>query len=144
MRIETDFFVIIADPDGRGFNVRLQQHIKAAPHNQALIRYVKKLYDSGVERINADQISLDFLDRSLNLIRGNRRIDIVYIKNNRIVECELKTDYECGLDRTYKQLKEQQPHCENLTLLVPLNRVEDVRKILKLKKLYKINVDTYE
>jgi hypothetical protein len=23
MRIETDFFVIIADPDGRGFSVRL-------------------------------------------------------------------------------------------------------------------------
>lgn len=144
MRIESDFFVIQIDPDGRGYNVRLQQHIKAAPHNQALIKYVKNLYAQGIERINADQVSLDFLDRSLNLVRGNRRVDIVYIKNNKIVECELKTKYECGLDRTYKQLREQVQHCENLVLLVPRSEMEDVKRILSLKNLYTITVDTYE
>jgi hypothetical protein len=144
MRIESDFFIIEMDADGRGYHVRLQQYIKRAPHNQALIKYAKKLYSSGVERINADQVTLDFLDRSLSLVRGKRRIDLVYVKNNRLVECEFKTKYECGLDRTYNQLKEQLPHCENLTLLVPRNMIEDVISILKIKKLNRITVDTYE
>lgn len=142
--IETDYFTVSVSEDGRHLAIDLSPDVKQNPHAIALRGFVNYLHNLGVERINADHIGSEFLDRSIKLERGNRRLDLVYYHNNRWYECELKTLYECGLNRTYKQVQDQAKYCDTLTLLVPRDQIEYVNSNLKTYNIQNIVVDTYE
>lgn len=142
--LETEYFTITLDGDGRGFHVRIADSIKSNPHHQALKRYFKKLVDSGITKYNVDHIGGKGRDRTLQLGRGNRRLDLVYMRDGILYECELKTPYECGLDRTWIQVREQAKHCDRLTLLVARSEITNVENIIKMVKIENVFVEPYD
>lgn len=142
--ISTPYGVLYIRNNGREITFRIHDSVSQNEHNKRLFNYVKWLHDNGVDRINSDHISFDFLDRSLSLRRGSRILDIVYEKGGRLYECEVKTTREIWLDRTAEQLKEMERHCENLILLVPRQKIETTQQLMKSLNLLKLKVDTYE
>ena len=84
------------------------------------------------------------MDRNLKLARGKRKLDIVYYKDGRIFEVELKTKPEIGLERTALQLIDDEKLCTNLILVVPRSEIFNAEQILKLRKINNVTVDTYE
>ena len=143
-KLSNQYFTVYIENKGRRIVIELKSGVKASEHHTQLHRFVEKLHDSGVEHINADHISLPYLDDSISLWRGKRKLDCVYYKDGRIHECELKTPYEVGLTRTYEQLAEQLKHCENLILVTSRTAVENAKENLKLFKLEGINIQTYD
>lgn len=142
--LSNDYLKIHVGNHGRKVVIELNDSIKRSPHTQALSRYVKHLFNSGLDRINCDHVYFDFLDRSINLNRGDKRLDIVYFKNGQMYECELKGPREVGLERTYKQLETTTKHCKVVTLLVPRDKLEFVKDNLLARKINNVVVDTYE
>lgn len=142
--IKTDYVTVEVTEDGKEINIKLSDSVKIIRHQQQLTSYVEKLFNQGVDRINADQLSLPFLDKSIKLGRGSNRLDIVYYKDNRIFECEFKTRRECGLEKTFHQVKDQVKHCENFILLVPQSELIFVEDEIRNRKLKGITVDTWD
>lgn len=142
--IVTEYFTISVFDDGKHIEIDLADGVKVLRHQKYLRAYVEKLYQSGIKKINADQIKLPYLDKSISLLRGNRRLDLVYYKNGRLMECEFKTKRECGLDITYNQIKEQKRHCQNFILLVPSSELIYVQDTIRLLKIKGITIDNYD
>jgi len=142
--ISTDYVTVEVREDGKEINIKLNDGVKISRHQNQLSAYVEKLFSQGVEKINADQLSLPFLDKSLKLVRGKNRLDIVYYKNNRIHECEFKTRRECGLEKTFHQVKDQVKYCENFILLVPQSELIFVTDEIRNRKIKGITVDAWD
>lgn len=144
LNISSDYLIINMHEDGRGFSVRMQEGVSRSPHFIALQAYVQKIHESGVERINADHMTFDFLDRSLDLRRGKRKLDVVYLKDGKLYECELKTGREVGINRTWDQVKDQAKFCDTLTLLVPTDKIEWCKDMISSFQINNVVVDSYE
>ncbi|MBA7695207.1 hypothetical protein ES703_103829 [subsurface metagenome] len=143
--ISTPYGQVIITDHGRAVTFHIWDDVKQSEHNAALFRYVEHLHQSGIERINADHISLPYLRPDIPLVRGDRKLDVVYYKGPRIFECELKTRRELGLDVTARHLRDLVKRCENLVLLVPTTELEEARIILEIIELTgRITIDTYE
>lgn len=136
--------VIIAD-GGRKVAFELYSDIRQSRHNQALFSYIEQLQKQGVTQYNVDHLTLAGADRRLSLQRGSARLDLVYIKNGKTYDCELKTSREVGLDITARQLKELAQYCEHLILLVPRGCMEDAKTILTMINLdQRITIRAYD
>lgn len=144
MSVSTDYGVLRIFDGGRRIEYQLHDSVKASVHHRDLMGYVNRLWDDGVDKINADHLSMDFFDRRINLNRGKRKLDLVYYREGRMFECELKTSRECGLDKTYVQVKEQAMYCQRLILLVPQKDREWVNDQLRLRKIDNVTVDHYD
>lgn len=142
--INTEYVTVTVTEDGREINIKLADGLKISRHQNQLRSYVEKLYKNGIKKINADQISLPYLQKSLNLTRGNRRLDLVYYKDGRIYECEFKTRRECGLDITYHQIEDMKKHCQNFILLIPQSELIFVTDTIKNRKITGVTVDTWD
>lgn len=142
--IKTNFGTIKIYDKGRHVEYDIDSSIKENRHHKELEKYVDKLLNEGVDRINCDHINVPGLDRNLKLARGKRKLDIVYYKDGRIHEIEMKTKPEVGLERTAQQLIEQSKLCENLILLVPSSEINNAEEIIRLRRINKVTVDTYE
>lgn len=144
VKLETDYGTLYIKNGGRVMTFVLHGSVRKGHHHQALEEYVQYLYDQGIRQINADHINFDFLDRRLDIRRGNRKLDIVYYKNGILYECELKTSRECGIDRTWEQIAEQLEHCTNYILLVPQTKIMFVEETLTLRGLNGVTVKAYD
>lgn len=142
--LETPYMTIRVTPDGRHIELDMNENVKRSYHHDALKRYVAWLYNQGVERINADHVGYNFLDRTIDLRRGDRRLDIVYYKSKIMYECELKGPKEVGLSRTWEQVDDMARKCQTLTLLVPRDKIEFAKTCLETIKNKNVVVDTYE
>lgn len=143
--ISTPYGQVIITDHGRSVTFHIWDDVKQSEHNAALFAYVEHLRQSGIERINADHISLPYLRPDIPLTRGDRRLDIVYFKGPHIYECELKTRRELGLEGTARHLRDLARLCENLVILVPLAEMEEARVILDMVGLSKdVRVDSWE
>jgi hypothetical protein len=95
--------------------------------------------------MNVSHLKISGLDKSLKLARGQAILDMVYMHRGHLVEIELKTRREVGLDRTRLQLQELSQYCQNLVVVVPRRSMEEMHQVLLLIGLDKqIKVDTYE
>jgi hypothetical protein len=142
--VSTEYVTVEVREDGKEINIRLNDGVKISRHQNQLRFYVEKLHEQGIKRINADQITLPYLDKSINLVRGNRRLDLVYYKDGRIYECEFKTRRECGLDKTYNQVRDMRKYCENFILLVPQSELIFVSDTIRNRKIKGVTVDTWD
>jgi hypothetical protein len=142
--IETDYATITVSNNGKHIEIDIDENVKLLRHQKHLKAYCQKLYEHGVTKINADQIKLPYLDKKIDLFRGNRRLDLVYYLNGRIHECEFKTKRECGLDNTYNQIKEQIQYCDNFILLVPQSELTYVQDTIRLRCIKKVKVYPYD
>lgn len=142
--IVTEYATVTVEEGGKHIEIDLADGLKISRHQNQLRAYVEKLFNSGITRMNADQLSLPYLDKSIKLVRGNNRLDIVYYKDNRIFECEFKTRRECGLEKTFHQVKDQVKHCENFILLVPQSELIFVEDEIRNRKLRGITVDAWD
>lgn len=144
--VTTPYGVVRIMNRGRVIQFELYDDIHQSRHNLVLYRYVKWLHDvKGVDRINCDHVTFPWLNRTMQLRRGSRKLDIVYEYKGRLHECELKTEREVGLDTTARQIQDYAKQCKNLIVLVPLSEVENMQNILKLINLdTRVKVDTYE
>jgi hypothetical protein len=142
--VSTEYVTVEVREDGKEINIRLNDGVKISRHQNQLRFYVEKLHEQGIKRINADQITLPYLDKSINLVRGNRRLDLVYYKDGRIYECEFKTRRECGLDKTYNQVRDMRKYCENFILLVPQSELIFVSDTIRNLKITGITIDAWD
>lgn len=142
--IKNDYVTVSVYEDGKHIEIDIADGVKVLRHQTHLKAYVEKLWQSGITKLNADQISLPYLDKSINLKRGDKRLDLVYYKNGRIHECEFKTHRECGLDITYSQVKGQKKYCENFILLVPSEDLIYVQDMINTLRLHGVTVTPYD
>lgn len=142
--ISTEYVTVTVTEDGKEINIKLSDGVKISRHQNQLRSYVEKLYSQGIKKINADQINLPYLNKSLKLTRGKRRLDLVYYKDGRIHECEFKTRRECGLNITYNQIGEMKKHCQNFILLIPQSELIFVTDTIKNRKITGVTVDTWD
>lgn len=143
--ISTPYGVVSVTNDGRRIIFDLYDDVRQSIHNKALFSYYQALTKQGVNRINVAHLNITGLDKRLKLNRGKAILDMVYMQRAHIVEVELKTRREVGLDRTRTQLQELVQYCENLVVVVPRHSMEEMHQILVLTGLEKkIKVDTYE
>lgn len=142
--LNTPYISIKVSPDGRHMEIDVNPNVRMTYHHHHLQRYVHWLHGQGIDRINADHISADFLDRSLDLTRGKRRLDIVYYKGEKMYECEFKGPKEVGLNRTWQQINEMARHCNVVTMLVPRDKMDFCKTQLEHIKNKNVVVDTYE
>ncbi len=143
--ISTPFGTLTISRGGRRITYDLHPGIKQSRHNVALYGYVEQLIKSGVTRLNAGHIRVRGHDKTLSLTRGKARLDLVYYRNGKIHECELKTSREIGLDVTAIQLTELCRHVDDLTLLVPRGCLEEADTICKLINLrHQITIEAYD
>jgi len=142
--ITTEYTTVTVSDDGRHIEIDIADGVKIIRHQKELRAYVEKLWKNGIKKLNADQISLPYLDKGIGLRRGSNRLDLVYYKEGRIYECEFKTRRECGLERTYIQVADQVKHCENFILLVPASEVEWVSSQIRNRKIIGVTVDRHD
>ena len=143
--IPTPFGMLTISRNGRRITYDLHPGIKQSRHNVALYGYVERLLKNGVTRLNTSHIRVRGRDRTLSLTRGKAKLDLVYYRNGKIYECELKTSREIGLDVTAVQLTELCRHVDDLTLLVPAGRLEEADTICKLINLrHQITIEAYD
>jgi hypothetical protein len=142
--INTEYVTVTVTEDGKHIEIDLADGLKISRHQNQLRAYVEKLFNSGITRMNADQLSLPYLDKSIKLVRGNNRLDLVYYRDGRIFECEFKTRRECGLDKTYHQIHDQVKHCQNFILLVPQSELIFVEDEIRNRKLRKVTVAAWD
>jgi len=142
--ISTEYVTVTVTEDGKEINIKLSDGVKISRHQNQLRAYVEKLYSQGIKKINADQINLPYLNKSLKLTRGKRRLDLVYYKEGRIHECEFKTRRECGLDITYHQIEDMKKHCKNFILLIPQSELIFVTDTIRNRKIKGVTVDTWD
>jgi len=143
--VSTPYGTVTISDSGRRVTFELYSDIRQSRHNQALFTYVNQLLQRGVTAFNVDHIPIEGRDRSLNLTRGKAKLDLVYRKDGKLYECELKTSREVGLDLTARQLIEMAKYCENLIALVPRGCMEDMKTILRMINLdHKVSVSPYD
>ncbi len=143
--VSTPFGTVTISQGGRRITYDLHPGIKQSRHNVALFSYVERLIKSGVTRLNTSHIRVRGRDKTLSLTRGKSRLDLVYHRNGKVYECELKTSREIGLDVTAIQLTELCRHVDDLTLLVPKGCLEEADTICKLINLrHKITIEAYD
>jgi len=142
--ISTEYVTVTVTEDGKEITIKLADGVKISRHQNQLRAYVEKLYSQGIKKINADQINLPYLNKSLKLTRGKRRLDLVYYKEGRIHECEFKTRRECGLDITYHQIEDMKKHCKNFILLIPQSELIFVTDTIRNRKIKGVTVDTWD
>lgn len=142
--IVTEFYTISVYDEGRHIEIDVADGVKIQRHHKQLRAYVEKLWQSGIKKLNADQISLPYLDKGINLVRGDRRLDLIYYKDGRIYECEFKTRRECGLEITFQQVAEQSKYCENFILLVPASEITWVEDQIRNRKIIGVTVDRHD
>ena len=144
-QLATPYGTVSITEDGRRITFQLYEDVRESIHHKALFGYYQQLIDSGITKINVDHLDLPNLDRSLNLRRGKAKLDLCYIKHGRLLEVELKTHREIGLDVTSIQLKELSKHCQNFIVVVPRRDQEEMDTVLKLIGLDRaVTVDTFE
>ena len=142
--INTEYVTVTVTEDGKHIEIDLADGLKISRHQNQLRAYVEKLFNSGITRMNADQLSLPYLDKSIKLVRGNNRLDLVYYRDGRIFECEFKTRRECGLDKTYHQIEDMKKHCQNFILLIPQSELLFVTDTIRNRKIKGVTVDTWD
>lgn len=142
--ISTEYVTVTVTEDGKEINIKIADGVKISRHQNQLRSYVEKLFKNGIKKINADQINLPYLNKSLKLTRGKRRLDLVYYKDGRIYECEFKTRRECGLDITYHQIEDMKKHCQNFILLIPQSELLFVTDTIRNRKIKGVTVDTWD
>ncbi len=143
--VSTPYGTVIISDGGRRVVFELYSDIRQSKHNTALFTYISQLQKQGVTQFNTEHITIAGRDRRLSLTRGKAKLDLVYVKNGKTYECELKTSREVGLDRTAQQLQEYAKHCEHLILLVPRGCIEDANTILNMINLqHRIAVQPYD
>lgn len=143
--VSTPYGTVTISQGGRKVTFELYSDIRQSRHNAALFAYLQQLTKQGVTRYNTDHLNLSSRDRTIPLIRGKARLDLVYIQNGRIYECELKTSREIGLDITAQQLIELVKHCERLIVLVPKGCIEDMSTILHMINLdHQVTIQPYD
>lgn len=142
--INTEYVTVTVSEDGKHIEIDLADDVKISRHQKQLKAYVDKLYNTGIKKINADQLSMPYLNKSLKLTRGKRRLDLVYYKDGRIHECEFKTRRECGLDITYHQIEDMKKHCTNFILLIPQSELIFVTDTIRNRKIKGVTVDTWD
>lgn len=144
-QIATPFGLVTVSEDGRRLTFALWEDIHQSTHHRALFSYYQQLIKRGLTVVNVAHLDLPNLDRSQPLRRGKAIIDLLYEREGRLHEVELKTHREVGLDVTARQLDELAHNCENLTVVVPRRDVENMRTILGLIGIEKlVTIDTYE
>jgi len=143
--VSTPYGTVTISDGRRKVTFELYSDIRQSRHNTALFAYLEQLKKQGVTRYNTDHLNLAGRDRSLSLARGKAKLDLVYQKNGKIYECELKTSREIGLDLTARQLTEFSQHCERLIVLVPRGCLEEMATILHMINLYtRIAIQPYD
>ena len=143
--VSTPFGTVIISDGGRRVAFELYSDIRQSRHNQALFTYIQKLQKEGIERFNSAHIAIAGTDRRLSLNRGKAILDLIYVKNGRTYECELKTSREIGLDLTAQQLTELVKYCERLIVLVPRGCLEEMSTILHMINLdHRIAIQPYD
>lgn len=143
--ISTPYGVITVTNDGRRVIFDLYDDVRQSVHNKALFSYYQTLIRKGITDINVAHLNITGLNKRIKLNRGQAVLDMAYKQRGHLVEVELKTRREVGLDRTRTQLQEMVRHCENLVVVVPRQQMEDMHQILVLTGLEKqVKVDTYE
>ncbi len=130
---------------GKSVSFHLFANMKASAHDRALLGVVMQLYRAGVTEINADHLTLPFLDKGLDLRRGNRTLDIVYNATAKLHEIELATHRQIGLDSTWRKVRDLLKFCKNLEVWVPLTEEANTHEILTIAGLSgKVEIVTYE
>ncbi|MBA7677228.1 hypothetical protein ES703_85479 [subsurface metagenome] len=143
--VSTPFGTVIISDGGRKVAFELYSDIRQSRHNQALFTYIQQLQKRGVSQFNTDHITIAGSDRRLSLTRGKAKLDLVYSRNGKTYECELKTSREIGLDITAQQLRELNKHCEHLIVLVPRGKMEEMSTILHMINLdQRIAIEPYD
>lgn len=143
--VSTPYGTVTISDGGRTVTFELYSDIRQSRHNTALFAYLQQLIKKGITRFNTDHLNLTGRDKSLSLIRGKAKLDLVYENKGKIYECELKTSREIGLDVTAIQLKEFVKHCEHLILLVPRGCIEEASTILHMINLsHHIAIQPYD
>lgn len=136
--------VSIAD-NGRRITFTLFEDVRQSIHHKALFSYYQQLQRRGIHQINVDHLDLPHLDRTIRLQRGKHKLDMAYKHHGKVVEIELKTHREIGIDATRRQLEDFVKHCQNLIVVVPRRDMEEMKTVLAMINLdTKIQVDTYE
>jgi len=130
---------------GRSIRFDIFDDIRQSEHNIALYNYVQQLKRTGITKFNNDHISIAGANRTYNLTRGRARLDLVYYRQGKIFEVELKTSQQIGSERTHKQLVELDKYCHNLILVVKRQDTEEAATILNMINLAtRVKVDSYE
>ena len=143
--VSTPYGTVTISEGGRKVTFELYSDIRQSRHNSALFAYLQQLIKNGVTRFNTDHLNITGRDKSLSLTRGKAKLDLVYIRQGKTYECELKTHREVGLDLTAIQITELAKHCERLIVLVPRGSMEDMATILHMINLdHKIAIQPYD
>jgi hypothetical protein len=143
--VSTPYGTVTISRDGRSIRFDLYQDVRESIHHKALFSYYQNLRKRGIVQINVDHLDIPDLDKSLSIIRGKARLDMVYYYRGKIYEVELETHRQIGLDQTRIQLQELVKHCENLVVVVPRRDMENAYTILTMLNLKdRIAVDSYE
>lgn len=143
--VSTPYGVVTVSEGGRKVTFELYSDIRQSIHNTALFTYIQELRKRGVTRFNISHLNLAGRDRTLALVRGKAKLDLVYELKGKLYECELKTSREIGLDITAQQLSEFAKYCENLWLLVPRGCLEEAATITKMINLdHRISIAPYD
>jgi len=130
---------------GKSVAFHLFANMKASAHDRALLNVVMQLYRGGVKQINADHLTLPFLDKALDLRRANRTLDFVYHANGKLHECELATRRQVGLDATCQKIRDLLNWCQSLEIWVPKTEEVNAHEVLTIAGLFgKLEVITYE
>jgi hypothetical protein len=143
--LATPYGTVTVSQGGRSVAFELYSDVRQSMHTSALFSYLQRLRQKGVSRFNTDHIHINGRDRTLDLNRGKARLDLIYEQHGKLVECELKTRREIGLEVTAQQLIELTKHCERLHLLVPRGCLEEAATILGMLNLdHKIIIEQYD
>jgi hypothetical protein len=143
--LSTPYGVVTIAHDGRSITFELFSDVRQSIHNTALFNYLQRLKQQGITRYNTDHLNIKGRDRTLSLDRGKARLDLVYEQRGKLIECELKTRREIGLELTARQLTELVKRCENLQLLVPRGCTEEAAIILNMLNLdHRITIVAYD
>ncbi len=130
---------------GKSISFNLFANMKASTHDKSLLSVVMQLYRAGITEINADHLNLPFLDQGLDLRRLNRTLDLVFIANGKLHECELATRRQVGLDSTWAKIRDLLGSCKNLEVWIPKAEQTNAHEILTITGLYgKLDLVTYE
>lgn len=143
--VSTPYGTVTISDGGRKVTFELYSDIRQSRHNTALFAYLEQLRKKGVTHYNTDHLNLVGRDKTLSLTRGKAKLDLVYLDQGKLFECELKTSREIGLDLTARQLIEFTKHCEHLIVLVPRGCIEEMKTILTMINLnHRIAIQPYD
>jgi len=144
LSIATPYGEVIVRDEGREITFRLFRDLRQSEHSFYLYRYVEQVLYAGVDRFNVDHLNFPTADKSISLARGKSRLDLIYYRQGKIYEVELKSAKMLGIDQTRRQLQELSRYCSNLILAVPDYLRDDAEQLLALMNLpTRIIIDTY-